>query len=436
MPKIENGNHIWLKEHFEPQCPIRSTEEFAEKVSQRQKRVEKLPADVVGLRHEVRKTFGIDEEAVWTAYGEQPCGLNEPPLVLGKRVLGAYMSRNYGWKLLDYSASSDVVGSEAGMYRAELPYPYDKTGVHNLSVVSGAKFTETPALRVSTKEVDFKDIVARIIMVYGEGPAVHDLIGQMYLEYVQKEQSLATAQNKLQGNLEQRLGLKSRKSAEDINFDSHLAQIGGLNLILSRWEEIVATSHKYANHTTRIPDSDEAPFYAYPQDVGIRPRIWFEDGSKTKYVATHPYDRGKVFGRFTDADIMEGRVGITFRAIPRVILMSSIFDAHITGGGAKYNGVAKGAYEELFQVPYFVIAHMDLAEENGEEKGIFQYKSHALRKGEKAPGYKRARDLVIQGKIAMLDLAASLIGNEREVINQVLKQDNLSMNQRIDLSQT
>lgn len=430
----ENGNHLWLKEHFEAHSPIRTAAEFAEIAADRQQEVARLPEEALALRQEVRNAYRIADEDVWVAFGEQPCGLNEPPLILGKRLLASYMARNYGWKPLEYFASSDVVGSEAGMYKLEVPYPFVPEGIKTINLVSGNTHNQTPASRVSTSEVNFPALTANILMVYKKhSPNISDLIGQMYLEYVQQEQPLSKAQNQLLTNLEHRLGLRTGKPVEDLDFDSKIAQLGALDLMLGIWGRVVEVAHRYENTTTRVPELQEAPFYAYPATEVSRPRIWFEDESLKRYVATHPFDKTQVVGRFTYDDIIEGKVGVTFRAIPRIILVATIFDAHITGGGAKYNEVARPTYEKLFGVRYLPLAWMDLTNGSGQEEGVFQYESLVLQRGKKGPGYQQAQEVVRQGKAGALDLAASLTGNEREIISDLLSQPNLEMSQRVDL---
>lgn len=436
------GTERWL-ESFEARSPIRNAAEFAEQAIKRQAEIEEnLTEGVLQIRHRVREFFGIGPKDMWVILGEQPCGLNEPLLVLAKRLLAAYMAKHHGWKAADYSAASDVVGSESGMYRVEVPYPYDESGIRSVNLVSRNKFNQSPASQIPASEVNLEEIARNLVTVYGQHSlGLHTILGQMFLAF-EGNKSLAQAQNELLGRLLDRLGLNLGKREVDIDFDSQIARMGGLELILNHWDEIIAATnnHSLGDEKTRIPDREEAPFFAYldvnvKKGVPVRPRIWFADGTRKRYIATHPFNKEKVLRKFTYDDIMRGDVCITFRAIPRVMLFALVcFDAHITGGGAGYNKIVSLVFPEIFGASYFPLAWMDLKNASGEIAGVFQYDSPALRKGKKGCGYEKAENLVRQGKVGMLDLAVSLQGHEANVVNQVLSQPNLSMSQRIDFT--
>ena len=431
----DSGNHRWIEKHFETQSPIRNSYDLAEATYYRQQELrERLPKEAVHLREQVRGQYRVGENDVWLIFGEQAVGLNDPPLVLGKRLIATHMAQNHGWKPLEYFASHDVIGSEAGLYRAELPFPHQEQGVQVINLVSSRKLGQVPAARIPNHEVDLHTLADQLMTVYGKhSPGLDRLLGQMYMEFDHQSQSLAAAQNNLLRRLEFSLGLHSRRKAEDLDFDTNLAQQGGLDLIMEQWPRLTALAQKHSNSTTRVPNAQEAPFHAYPKEVPFRPRVWIEDETQRKYVATHPFDQSEIVGRFNHNDIMEGKVGITFRAIPRIILFAAIFDAHVTGGGAKYNEVAAPVFEEVLQAPYFPLVWMDLVGPDCLEKGVFQYRSAALRKG-KGRGFEKASRLVNQGKAGLFDLALSLESGERESVRDILHLPTLPMSTRVSLS--
>lgn len=443
------SNEAWIQDRFVERSPIRNGDGFNAIAQERQQHIENLPPELQELRTAVRKEFNVADDGIWCYLGEQPCGLNEPPLVLGKRLLGKHMESTQGWTLLEYLAVSDVIGSETGMYRFDVPCQVNASGIETISLLPEKPFRQTPANLIASQRAEVDDTFRRLISIYRENPQVYELMGKMYSEYQIKNNTYADAQNALFQYLQSKLGLRMRKRVNDIDIDSLIAQKGGLEYMITNWDEIVTRSAAHTNAGTRVPDMEEAPFFAYPskkynsKDDGdggeindkppVRPRIWFADDSRTRFVATHPFDKKETVGEFSLDDILRGKVGITFRAIPRAFLMNAIVDAHISGGGAQYNEVVKRTFEQMYNVPYLPIAFMDLVGQNGNRQSVFGYDSSVLQRNKKAQGYPTAFRLVEEGSVSMMDLMLSVPDGSWEKVQSVINDKSFDFSARVDL---
>lgn len=235
--------------------------------------------------------------------------------------------------------------------------------------------------------------------------------------------------NKLLNILLSKLGLHSLRIVTDITLDSLIAQLGGLDLILKYWPEIIKSSNSYnTENLARIPEINEAPFFTFLEN---QPRLVVKIIDDQNFNAYNPITK-ELVTTFSRDDVVNGRVPVCFRAIPRVLLYSLIFDAHITGGGARYNEVAERVFKDIFVVPYFPRAWMDLGDQN-RLRNLFQYQSAALRNKNKLPGFNSALSAVEQGSVSALDLFLSFPKNAHELVRQqVFKNlENFTMATRI-----
>lgn len=427
----------WIENNFELRCPISTVEQYINLVGERMNEMPRLPEVALELRQNVRESFGIKPDTAWIVLGEQSVGLNEPPLVIGKRVLGAFLASK-GSSCLHYYAESDVVNSEPGLYRLELPDPTNQEGIRRIHWLSSDKFNQVPANRVSLDEINIERVIDELAKIYDR----HSLRFRAFLGDLVQEtsplfspaQNYAEMMNHLQGRLLSELGLLSRKKTSDVDFDSMLAKEGGLDLVLQLWPTIVDLSNKYKKlwDRVRIPEKNEAPFYVYLSGCPIRAKVFFDEEKDGYFIAVHPFRR-EFLRSFNKDQIMDGEIPITFRAIPRVLLFSSIFDGHVTGGGAGYNKITREVFKEIFGIDYFPLTWMDLVDENNQLLGLFQYQSLALRR-KRREGYSIAEEMVRRGLVSALDLYLSLPPNAKEAVQQqVFENPNFNMATRVYL---
>lgn len=440
MAFLEDALSHWLNREFDTRSPIVSPGDFNNIARYRQSQLEtNLPDGWKELRYRIRNWLGLTDTDVAVIFGEQSVGLNEPVLILGKRLLAKVMETQYAWTPIQYFAGSDVIGSEPGLHTVTVPNPFSNSGTEKTSVISSNKFKETPTFGVPAKAINLKNLRSLLSKVYGNNPSVNFLLNQYELS--RKYNTLAGVQNELLTYFLNQLFLDSKHSYDDIDFDTNLAQSGGLELILAVWQRILELSkkHKLAldnDRLARIPDEHEMPFFTFKSGHNSeRHRVFSPDVDRESFYATpinkpdhHLYD-------FSLDDILGGNIPITFRAIPRVILFASIFDAHITAGGSKYNKIVEKVYPDLFGFEYYPIAHMDLVNFAGQQEAVFQYKSAGNRKNT-APHLDKSTEAVKQGHVSSLDMFLSVKPKEAEdIIYQTVSDPNFQMNSRVDLTE-
>ncbi len=435
--EANTGLDSWVNREFDRVSEIRTPGEFDARIKDRMARLSELPERWQELRAAVRKNvLGIKEEAIGIFLGEQAAGLNEPVLVLGKRLLAHAMRVQHGHTVVEYLADSDVVGSEPGLHSMTLPNPTVKGGKEHTPLVPVARYNQTPTNLTPASELNLENLVQAMSKIYSLSNArVNELAGAYYSRLSQTA-NLAALQNAVFRYFEQQLGLNPRKVVHDVDFDSAVAMNGGLALVMEKWSDIQASARQHTMKGVRIPEEGEAPFYAYLKDLQTRANIYIANDEGTQFRAMDPNNSSKQLGTFSADDILEGKVGITFRAIPRAILLATIFDAHVSGGGSKYNKPVSHVYEEVFGIPFYPIAHMDIGSSNSNEStAVFQYDSAANRK-QNATYLQDSKALVQSGFVSTVDMFASLtdVDLARKIIANTMTDPGFTMATRVDLS--
>lgn len=429
---IEESADRWLTRNFIPECPIRTPGEFIVSIDTRMKEIGNLEADALALRNAVRERLGVSDNNPLVFYGEQPVGLNEPagPIV-GKRLLAHVTATIMGTEamLLDMRAISDVINSEPGLYRLTVPDPREERGITNIHWVRARKFYQIPAANAMISRNAIDNVVLQLQQIY-DSETLRFFDNENLSEIVKGDEiNYAEFMNTLLNILLSNLGLQSPSIVTDITLDSVIAQSGGLDLILNHWPEIIDLSNSYnTENLARIPETNEAPFFTFLEN---QPRLVVKIIDDQNFNAYNPRTKELVTA-FSRDDVVNGRVPVCFRAIPRILLYAIISDAHITGGGARYNEFTEKVFEDIFRVPYFPLAWMDLGDKMG-LRNLFQYQSAALRNKNELPGFNRALSAVERGEISALDLFLSLPENARELVQQQVFEnlENFTMATRI-----
>lgn len=425
------GMSGWVESGFDRLSPYRTLGEFDQAIRARAELVNNLPTELLAVRDSMRESLKIAEGQTAICFGEQAAGLQEPVLVLGKRLLANAMRIQFGHTPVEYFADSDVIGSEPGLHSVTLPNPMEKSGIEHIPLIAAGRNDQTPASLAPNSEFNLPHLASTLAKIYSQAnPRVNELIG-LYYGKLGQEPTVAQLQDAVLKYTESQLGISVRKSLKDIEFDTAIARNGGLDALLKYWPAIVASAKQYPLKGVRVPEAAEAPFYAYLKGIPVRPNVLFgeEPGS---FVAVDPRQPEKVLGRFTMQDIQDGRVGITFRAIPRAILLGIMFDGHISGGGAQYNKIVERVFQDVFGIPYYPIAHMDVGEPM---QAVFQYNSQATRKL-KAPHRDAALNAVQEGTVSAVDMFVSLhdVRGANEAIARAIADPTFTMASRIDLT--
>lgn len=380
-------------------------------------------------------------------FGRQPVGLNEPAGIIAGRILlaratAAFLKRGHPLdgvkkgekvkpRVFCAEAGYDVVNSEAGFFRIMIPDPNGKEGVRYVHWLGNVDevYYQIPARHVNVDKDMICDVTNKLDNVYD--PELGEYLmfkGNLWRILVQNGDNVtdyADFMNRIQDILLSRLGLNSPKRILGARFDSFIALKGGLHLILSCWPKIINLCQKHdIPGVARIPKKEEAPFYIYLQN---QPRLEVQMDKLGSFVALNPITK-QIVGSFSMEDLLkdvvEGRVLLTFRAVPRIILYSGIFDAQVTGGGAMYNLITRNVFQELFQIPYFPLAWMDLIDERGNRKGLFQYNSAALTPNKaNLRGFREASRAIEEGAVSALDLLLSLPPDADKLVTQQVFQN-------------
>ncbi len=434
---------------------VRNPEEFLSLLYRRRQELSLLPPYLMEIREKARRELlGISPDELAIVYGEQPTGLNEPVLVIGKRVAAeATRRRDPNIRLVEYYASGDTANSQEGFYKLVLPDPSNERGVWEHNIIPIRHFNQVAAFQISVDHLieGFDKLGPLLIERYGsDNRRVFELIGRMAVMRYKRDkgqiQSYDQAQIALLRDIEGILGIRSRRWIRDIEFDTALAALEladgetVLSILMSQWRNFleIARKHQIPEDTrTRIPNPNEMPFWVYLTYDGrpIRAQVFFDD-DRMKFIATHPQQRDLILEEFDMDSLIErikkGTLFLTFRVLPRAFLLSLIFDGHITGGGARYNEILQKVFPELTNCSHYPIAFMDLVDEEGRPRGVIQYRSSALNK-KKNPYLVAAEKQVSRGMVSMVDLFLSLPDNARDRIEEAINSPSFNMSTRIYL---
>ncbi len=405
-----------------------STQEFTDKISLHRESLEEkiynsLPPKIIELikrtRNKTRQTLGINPENFVVILGEQTYGLNECPKVIGKRIFAKGLEK-HGIQPIELFAVYDIASSEGAIYRMQIPHPNSPDGFISLNILKGweqKKNVATVGFRPPTLE-ELSKALSTITSLYGKPKSdnLKEYLGKFYLT----QSNYANANIEILREFLRQIGLQIATWASDGVLDTLIAKNGGMEVMLYLWPKLIEEAKKHFVDGVRIPEIQEAPFFLYHLE-GCYGRMLTKftnfDSNKELQIDSQVFSKCLHCGfseTTTPQEIIESGRIITWRAIPRVIAYSTlgIADGHITGGGSRYNKVAKPTIERL-GLPYFPITNMNL------DGGIFVYESSACKKGGK---YKEKSDqLVKEGKVAMADLILSIgVRQLREVVEETL----------------
>jgi hypothetical protein len=402
-----------------------------------------LPPKVADLaflcRRETRKMINIPPEALVIIFGEQAYGLNEPPKVIGKRVFACTLGDSV--VPLEMFATFDVVGSEAGIYRMQIPNPSNPEGYTSLTILKDHKRrpnAPTNGFRAPTIE-ELEKVFATLAGSYGlpKSETLKEIFRSSYEQRNNPNYALANVD--LLRRFEKAIGLQIENYLTEDTLDTILAQNGGMELMFFLWPTLVIEANKHPFEGVRTPAMEETPFQLYHQE---RPDCL---GRMRAIFVTNPYENSVVHLDtpitatcmecdesidLTAQQILEEKRKITWRAIPRVILYSTTcIDGHISGGGSIYNQQAKAATTGI-GLPYFPLTWMEKG-----PRGIFVYNSAAFGKAkdENNPGYT----FVHEGKAAMVDLLLSAgTAQIKQSIAEAIQDPSFSTSTRISCPRT
>src|SRR3989304_9269308 len=395
-----------------------SSQEFIDTVNTHKENhlimVEKsLPTNIVEIVHKTsertRKSLHIKPEDTVVILGEQTYGLNEKAKVIGKRLLATSASA-HGLQPLEMFASYDVVGSEGGIYRMQVPSPHSKDGFASVNILSGwrnGKNRATSGFRSPSSE-ELQSSFETVKGLYG-APKSEKLLEYMLKRYKQSK-NYAEANMQILRDFENQIGLEIKRNVTENTLDTQIAINGGMEVMLHLWPKIISIASSYSVDGVRVPGVQETPFYLYHNgDCMGRMESRFLPNEKIG-METPIMSRCMHCGHeetSTAGDIIEKEGKSTWRAIPRVIAYSTlgIADGHITGGGSVYNEVAETVSNSI-GIPYFPIIHMSKSIGNGGREGIFDYQSSAI--GNKGQSVEKATNFVIEGNASMVDLILSI----------------------------
>ncbi len=457
----KQGFEIWLERFAENPSPYPTVDEYLEAVTSRYKTTnENLPPGISELRNLWRGLIGINPGQIAIVLGEQSAGLNEPPLVLGKRLVATAISKeNPAIKIVDFRAQSDVVGSEPGLRRIVLPNPHQPDGIETVNILSGKQYQDSPTSRVPALELDLQRLSTTLAKIYGRRNPNLGML-EAWFDRVGEFKNVAEFQDYLLENLVGQLVEIIPRRFIDYQLETEIFIKGGYGLIMELWPILLELVNKAQDEhnirNLRVPNQDEAPFYIIfhddPSSGEITPskkpkmiprgRVLMEerDGKRIFHWCESPHAR-IVSASMSEEDIFDqiyrGLISVVFRTIPRAVILSLIFDGHITGGGALYNIEIAEIFPQIFNgIPHYPITYM--TPRNKFNEGIFRYNSYPLRKTG-APHIHEALNAVIRNAVSLYDMILSIDPVEasqliREVIN--IKKGNFPFNLRLDLTKS
>lgn len=414
-----------------------SSQQFADQVSRHREQLNiaiesVLPPEIVHVvedaRSETRRALRLSEDDIVVIFGEQTYGLNEPPKVLGKRLIAKDLQNRHGVKPIELFASYDMVGTEGGIYRMQLPCPNAPEGHRSINVLAGwskRKHAATAGFRSPTRD-ELQRLFATMDSFYGSKRAIGL---KDYLDYhYSRGLNYADANIDILRSFESQIGLQIENYVREEMLDTKVAQNGGMQVMLHIWPRLSEEANNHNNHNeVRVPNGNEVPFQLYhtenPNCMGRMISSFMQEEGQVANMDTPVHARCmecKHEEFTTPRDVTTERRQLTWKAIPRVVLYSTLLaDGHITGGGSVYNQAARGGLEEL-GIPYFPITWMDKHEASGNKRGIFKYESSAIPAG-RGVHELEARTFVLEGRAAMTDLVLSVgVEQLRESIEQTL----------------
>jgi hypothetical protein len=361
----------------------------------------------------VRDILKVKPNDVVVVLGEQTYGFNEPPKVIGKRILAKDMEINHGVTAIELFASYDVVSSEGGIYRMQIPHANAKEGVVSVNMLPGwkhKKHVSTVGFQTPTPE----EMTAAMDTLSGiYGPTKSENLRAFYEKHNSSNHNYAEANAVILRDFEQQIGLQIQRYVYENTLDTHIAANGGMEVMLYLWPRLLKEAQQFQTSEVRVPDINETPFFIYHTDnnCGGRMKSFFIDTETELNLESQIASRCMQCGHdetSSPGNLLETGRQLTWRAIPRVIAYSTlgVADGHITGGGSVYNGIAQQASDNI-GLDYFPIVHMSKVDEHGEKTGIFNYPSAALSKA-KGPNLKQAETFVKEGRAAMTDLIMSV----------------------------
>ena len=401
-----------------------SAQQFADQVSSHGKRLAKaventLPPALVdafnNARLRTREALELTPDDIIVIFGEQTYGLNEPPKVIGKRLLAKGLEQKHGIRSIELFASFDMAGTEGGIYRMQLPSPTTPEGYCVLNVLSGwkkRKYAATAGFRCPTPE-EMQRAYSTMESLYRSKRAIG--MREFLTHYYGISPNYAEANIDILRSFEKQIGLQVETSVREESLDTKLAQNGGMQIMLHMWPELSRQANNHNHYEgVRVPNGNEAPFQLYhttdPSCVGRMITHLVQKEGQVAGMDSQVYAKCMQcsFEETTSPqDIINQGRPLTWKAIPRVVLYSTIVaDGHITGGGSIYNQAAKEGSERI-GIPYFPITWMDKQDQEGNKVGVFNYQSTSTFR-EKGAYVSEAKSFVREGKAAMADLVLSI----------------------------
>lgn len=455
--KPESGFTRWL-EHFEKgPPPFPTVREYLEAVNLRHEIAQKnLPPQIMELRNLWRGLIGIKPEQLAIVFGEQSVGLNEPAVVLAKRlVAAAILKHNPKVQIVYFSAQSDVVGSEPGLRRGVLPNPHQPNGIETVNILSGKQYQDSPTSKVPTTELNLNNLLNTLYKIYGtKNPNLEML--KDWFKKVKEFTSVAEFQDYLLENfVVQLIGIKPPKVI-DYQIETEVFINGGYELIMELWPRLLQllneAQQKHNIRNLRVPNENEAPFYiifhydpsSIEEDSSEKPKIVPRGkvlmqeigGKRIFHWCENPHTKSTTVS-MTEEEIFDkikrGKISISSGVGQRGgVTLPIIFDGHITGAGALYNKEIAIIFPEIFNTtPHYPITYMTPTNEFGQ--GIFQYNSYPLRRMG-APYISEASDAVRTNAVSLYDLLLSIDPEAaRQLIEKEIESGNFSFNSRFNL---
>lgn len=387
----------------------------------------------IKARTAVSDALELKPDRLAVIFGEQTYGLNEPPKVLGKRLLAKALENGHGIQTVEMFASFDSVGSEPGIYRMQVPNPQNSDGFQSLSVLTGwkdRKHSPTASFRSPTEE-EIVVFEKTLCTLYGRTKA-GSLVRLMSDSFRLHGDNYANANIDILRRAETLIGLEIERFVTEDVLDTKIARNGGMEVILHLWRKLTVEGRKLPSPAVRVPSYEEAPFWLYHENEECQGRmqVEFHNLSENYSLNLESPLSATCLGcghkeHLTPGVVVEEGRTLTWMAIPRVFLYSTlgIADGHITGGGSVYNEIVNTASRNM-GITYFPLIWMARNNDNGERWGLFQYKSFSVTRKDKLhrmPGYPKAVRFVNEGRAAMADLFLSIgVGQLRNVVEDAL----------------
>ncbi|MEM4197066.1 MAG: hypothetical protein QXV64_03045 [Candidatus Anstonellaceae archaeon] len=391
------------------------------------------------LRRTLRAILQIPPNQPAVCFGEQSVGLWEPSVVLGKRVVAACLEEEI--VAYDYQAQTDVPGSEPGLNSVSLPNPFHDGGIERVSTLP-ERVNDIPTSNIPIKQFKKSDLLAALDKIYSKKNPRSQQLKELIEKSLQQNLSIADFNDQLFTYFCEEIGLPRFPEVIDYEFDTFSFLNGGMELILLEyWDKIIESACKTQANLgktyCRVPEKNEAPFFIIVTNIPYpRARILW-DRERSVFWGVAPQNPQKIvipeisFSELL-SNVSEGKIKIAWRAIPRAIILATVFDGHISGGGALYNKVVAPVFEELTGVAHYPIAFLSPINEEGE--GVLQYRSAACRKTD-PPYLIEAQNAVKANRVSLLDFYLSIKPKEaRSVLTDFINSNRgcLPLSSRIE----